>query len=272
MALVVRTWNLFHGNAVPPERSAYLREMVELAVADDPDVLCLQEVPAWALSRLGAWSGMEAVTALAAPPRLGPLRWPAAAGRLVTDLNHGLLRSAFTGQGNAVLVARRHRVLAAETLVLNPPRFRRGQARWLGLDPVSRLAWAKERRVCQAVRIAAAGGAGGETVLVANLHATSYAADERLADAELRRASAFVDALARRGEPVVLCGDTNILPERSGALRELAAEGFSAPAPGIDQVLARGLPASPPSCWPEGRRRLGGRLLSDHAPVEVTVG
>ncbi len=269
MPLVVRTWNVFHGNAVPPERAAFLEEMIALAVADDPDVLCLQEVPAWALSRLAGWSGMTAVPALAAPPRLGPLRWPAAAGRVVTDLNHGLLRSAVAGQGNAVLVARRHRVLEHETLVLNPPEFRRGQARWLGLDLVSRLAWAKERRVCQAVRVAPA---SGETVLVANLHATSYAADERLADAELRRAVVFVEAVARSGEPVVLCGDTNVLPERSGTLRELAADGFSAPADGIDQVLARDLTASPPARWPEARRRLGGRLLSDHAPVEVVLG
>jgi endonuclease/exonuclease/phosphatase family metal-dependent hydrolase len=269
MPLLVRTWNVFHGNAVPPERGAFLEDMVRLASADDPDVLCLQEVPAWALARLAGWSGMSAVPALAAPPRLGPLRWPAAAGRIVTELHHGLLRSGVAGQGNAVLVARRHRVLEHETLVLNPPEFRRGQARWLGLDVVSRLAWAKERRVCQAVRVAPASGG---SVLVANLHATSYAADERIADAELRRAVAFVEALARREEPVVLCGDTNILPERSGTLRELAAEGFSPPASGIDQVLARGLPASGPAVWPEGRRRLGGRLLSDHAPVEATVG
>jgi len=43
--LLVRTWNLFHGNAVPPERRAFLEEMVRLAAADGPDVLALQEVP-----------------------------------------------------------------------------------------------------------------------------------------------------------------------------------------------------------------------------------
>ena len=30
MPLLVRTWNLFHGNAAPPERSAYLEQMVQL--------------------------------------------------------------------------------------------------------------------------------------------------------------------------------------------------------------------------------------------------
>jgi endonuclease/exonuclease/phosphatase family metal-dependent hydrolase len=269
VTLLVRTWNVFHGNAVPPVRAAFLESMVRRATADGPDVVCLQELPVWALGHLEAWSGMTAVGTVAAAPHLGPLRWPAAVGRVVTELHHGMLRSAFTGQANAVLVARRHHVLETETLVLNPCRFRRGQARWLGLDLVARLAWAKERRVCQAVRVAPSGGG---TVLVANLHATSYAADERLADAELRRAVRFVDALARPEEPVLLCGDANVLPGRSRTLRDLAADGFSSPAPRIDQVLARGLPVSRLEAWPEERRRVGGRLLSDHAPVDAVVG
>ena len=50
--MLVRSWNLFHGNTETARRaSAYLDEMVELATADDPDVLCLQEIPAWALGR-----------------------------------------------------------------------------------------------------------------------------------------------------------------------------------------------------------------------------
>ena len=63
--MLVRTWNLFHGNTVPPGRKAYLREMVELVTADKPDVVCLQEIPAWALGRIGDWSGMQALTARA---------------------------------------------------------------------------------------------------------------------------------------------------------------------------------------------------------------
>jgi endonuclease/exonuclease/phosphatase family metal-dependent hydrolase len=42
--LLVRTWNLFHGNTLPPGRKAFLREMVRLASSDRPDVLCLQEI------------------------------------------------------------------------------------------------------------------------------------------------------------------------------------------------------------------------------------
>ena len=55
MPLLVRTWNVFHGNANPAERRGFLEEMVRLASADGSDVLCLQELPVWALSRLDEW-------------------------------------------------------------------------------------------------------------------------------------------------------------------------------------------------------------------------
>ena len=269
MPLLVRSWNVFHGNAVPPERRAYLEQMVRLATADDPDVLCLQEVPLWAVEHLGGWGGMTAVAAVAAPPRLGPLPSTAAIGRALTDLNHGLLRSAFTGQANTILVSPRLRVLGDWTLELNEPRFRRAQARWLRLDLVARLAWAKERRVCLAVRVALPEGG---TALVGNLHATSFEADQRLADAELRRAAAFLDGLAEPSEAIVICGDTNVPATRSRTMQDLAAQGYSAPGPGIDHVLVRGLRCGEPATWPEERRRLDGRLVSDHAPVEVSAG
>ena len=268
MQLLVRSWNVFHGNAVPPERNAYLEEMVRLAAADDPDVLCLQEVPLWAVEQLGAWSGLTAVGAVAAPPRIGPLPSTAAIGRVLT-LNQGLFRSAFTGQANAILVSPRLRVVDEWTLVLNPPPFRNAQARWLGLDLVSRLAWAKERRICLAVRVTLPDGG---TAVVGNLHATSFEADQRLADAELRRAAAFLDGLAGPSEPVFLCGDANVPGARSRTMVDLAAWGYSARGPGIDHVLVRGLPSSEPVTWPEERRRVDGRLVSDHAPVEVTAG
>jgi endonuclease/exonuclease/phosphatase family metal-dependent hydrolase len=269
--LLVRTWNVFHGNAKPPERRAFLEETVRLATADRPDVLCLQEVPVWALARLAEWSGMTAVGAVAARPTIGPLPSTPELGRRLTALDHGRFRSAFSGQANAVLVGAGLRVLDERTTVLNSRRFRAAQARWLGLGLVARLAWAKERRVCQAVRV---GGEDGTTTLVANLHATSYPADRRLADAELLRAAWFADALAAPGEPVVLCGDFNVEGERSRTLRDLAGPewGFSAAGNGIDHVLVRGAAVGPPERWPPGRRRLDGRLLSDHAPVEVRVG
>ena len=245
--------------------------MVRLAATDRPDVLCLQEVPVWALDRLAEWSGMTATGAVAARPTIGPLPSTAAIGRILTSIDHGLLRSAFSGQANAVLVGEGLSVVDAHSLVLNPRRFRLAQARRLGLDLAARLAWAKERRVCQAVRVR---DADERTTLVGNLHATSYPADQRLADAELLRAAWFVDGLAAPGEPVALCGDFNVTRERSRTLTDLGGPewGFSTAGAGIDHVLVRGAPAGAVETWPAERRRLDGRLLSDHAPVEVRIG
>jgi endonuclease/exonuclease/phosphatase family metal-dependent hydrolase len=267
--LLVRTWNVFHGNAVPPERNAYLEEMVRLATSDTPDVVSLQEVPPWALPQLGGWSGMTAVGAVAARPRIGPVPSSVALGRALTEPHRGLFRSAFAGQANAVLVSPRLRVLEDRTIVLNPRRFRRAQSQWLGLDLVTRLAWAKERRVCLAVRVALPEGG---TALMSSLHATSLASDRRVPDAELRRAAAFLDGLAAPDEPVFLCGDMNVPAAHSRTMADLREWGYSAPGPFIDHILVRGLPATDPFVWPEERRRVAGRLLSDHAPVEVTAG
>jgi endonuclease/exonuclease/phosphatase family metal-dependent hydrolase len=95
--MLVRTWNLFHGNASPPERRAFLRRMIELVTRDRPDVVCLQELPVWALRHLERWSGMHANGAVARRPLL-----PFAA-RAVTAVHHGLLRSAVTGEADAIL-------------------------------------------------------------------------------------------------------------------------------------------------------------------------
>src|SRR4051794_16317752 len=98
--------------------------MLRLVTADDPDVLCVQEVPAWDLGRFTAGD-------VAARPTIGPLPIPAELGRRLTEPNHGLLRSAFSGQGNAMQVSSRFRVLAHETLTLNARRFRAAQSRAL---------------------------------------------------------------------------------------------------------------------------------------------
>jgi endonuclease/exonuclease/phosphatase family metal-dependent hydrolase len=155
-------------------------------------------------------------------------------------------------------------------LILNPRRFRRAQTEWLGLGPAARLAWTRERRVCQVVRIAD----GERTLLVANVHATSYPPDERLADAELLRAFAYVDGIAMPNEPIAVAGDFNVTYERSRTLLDIATPewGFSKAGPGIDQILVRDLVVSSgPHRWAEERRRAHGALLSDHAPVEVVV-
>lgn len=271
MPFLVRSWNLFHGNTVPPRREHRLDEMVRLVTADEPAFVCLQEVPAWALEHLGDWSGMQVFAVVAQPPRLGPLPSHADLGRVLTSVHHGLLRSAFDGQANAVLVARGLRVLRHETLVLNPLGFRCAQARWLGLPLVARLAWAKERRKCHAVE---AETLDGRRALVANLHATAYRADERLADAELLRAAVFADALAAPNDVCVLAGDFNVAASRSWTFAEITRPewGFAGGGPRIDHVLARGAPVTRTARWPDDRRRRDGLLLSDHAPVEATVG
>jgi endonuclease/exonuclease/phosphatase family metal-dependent hydrolase len=235
--LLVRTWNLFHGNAVPPERRGFLEEMVRLVTADRPDVVCLQEVPVWALRHLDDWSGMARLGAVAARPRLRS----AELGRLITEMHHSFLRSALTGQANAILLTRALRVREERTLAVS-----RGG----------------ERRVCQAVRVTDVG-------LVGNVHVTGGA----VAEEQFLRAAAFLDALAAPGEPVILAGDANIVPGRGDAYDELEEWGFPPPLAGsIDQILVRGAPSTSPEAWPEERRRVGGRLLSDHAPVELRVG
>jgi endonuclease/exonuclease/phosphatase family metal-dependent hydrolase len=268
--VLVRSWNLFHGNTKPPQRKAFLEEMIRLATADDPDVLCLQEVPVWALGHLERWSGMQAIGDVAAQPVLGPLPSTAALGKAITDLNHGLFRSAFTGQANAVLVRRELRILAHRIETLNPRGFRAEQAHRLGLDLLARLSWGKERRIVQAVRI---GLADGRTAWLGNLHATSYPADGRLPDAELLRAATFVGGLTGAGELAVLAGDFNVSYLRSVTLHELTGPewGFSSAGPAIDHVLVRGAPSTPVHRWPDARREREGRLLSDHSPVEVTI-
>ena len=258
MSLLVRTWNVFHGNTRPPERAGHLKEVVRLATEDEPDVVCLQEVPVWALRHLAEWSGMQSFGAVAARPRLGSPEL----GHLITELNYGLFRSAFTGQANAILVRAGLRVLETDSIVLNPAAFRRRIGRELHLDRGRSLRWAKERRVCHAVRM--------EELTVANLHGSAVH-DWRVSDAELLRAATFADAFAEPGDVLVVAGDFNVIRERSSTLTELASWGFTKPIAWIDQVLVRGATSGHAHRWPDEKRRVHGKLLSDHAPVEVTI-
>ena len=206
--------------------------MVRLATADRPDVLCLQEVPPWALRRLGAWSGMT-VRYVVTRRSLLPRQLAGA----ITRLHNGLFRSALAGQANAVLLApalepREHRSLRIDDQRIEP-------------------------RFCQAVRL--------PDLVVGNLHATNDFQRPKIPAAEILRAEAFVTDVSQ-GLPCVLAGDFNV---RAEFLRELA--GWSALGPGIDHVLVRGLDATPLTAWPLERRVSNGHVLSDHAPVEVTV-
>jgi endonuclease/exonuclease/phosphatase family metal-dependent hydrolase len=228
LPLLVRTWNVFHGNTFPPGRHAFLQEMMELVAHDEPGVVCLQELPLWALDRLQEWSGMRVFPAVARRPRV-----PSRLGTFLTRLNHGFFRSAFVGQANAILVTP---ALEAENL---------------GLRQISEPG--QEPRVVQAVRV-------DGRLVVANLHASTTTA---AALVEIDRALAFAEAQAEPGDAVILAGDFN--------LSEFHLEGYTEPAGGIDHVLVRGAPVTPASVWPPEQRELSGRLLSDHAPVEVVI-
>jgi endonuclease/exonuclease/phosphatase family metal-dependent hydrolase len=230
--MLVRSWNLFHGNTLPPGRRSHLEEMIRLGTADRPDVLCLQEVPLWSLRHLPHWSGMTERHVVTRRGRLGA--W---LGGAITRLNNGLFRSRLAGQANAILLAP-------------------------GLDPVEHHSLRiderlREPRYCHAVTL--------DGLVVGNLHATSDIRHPQVPAAEIVRAEAFVTAIAS-GLPCVLAGDFNL---RAQHLREL--QGWSALGPGIDHVLVRGLAASPLDIWPLERRRHNGVVLSDHAPVEVTI-
>src|SRR5262249_59314314 len=77
--------------------------MIELITADRPDVVCLQEVPVWAVPQLGLWSGMAVTSAVARRPRLGS----AELGRRLTDVHHGRLRPPFPAEADPILPDRR---------------------------------------------------------------------------------------------------------------------------------------------------------------------
>jgi endonuclease/exonuclease/phosphatase family metal-dependent hydrolase len=158
--MLVRTWNLFHGNASPPERRAFLRQMVELATEDGPDVVCLQELPVWALGELERWSGMRAVGAVARRPLL---RFGA---RLLTDLNHGLLRSAVTGEADAILTREPARDLGWH--VMGQTRLRR-IAHAVALDDVTVVNFHIDGRREQLDRVLALAGARSIVAGDANL-------------------------------------------------------------------------------------------------------
>lgn len=258
--MIVRTWNIFHGNTVPPGRRRYVEEMIRLVTHDAPDFVCLQEVPPWALEPIAGWSGMQVWGEIAARPMLGPLPSTVELGRAITDLNPGLLRSGFEGQANATLVAPDRTILSRHVLTLNPLRFRLREARRLGLPPVELLAWGKERRQCIAVRLE-----GG--MVVANLHATK-ARNPRVPDAEIVRAAGWAARLAGDA-PAILAGDFNVDTARSVTIDQL--DGYTKAGPGIDHIVARGASTGPYDRWTPERRRLGQLALSDHAPVEVEV-
>jgi endonuclease/exonuclease/phosphatase family metal-dependent hydrolase len=239
MSLLVRTWNLYHGRTHPPTRALHLRRMVELVTGDRPDLVALQEVPLWALGRLAAWTGMAERSVVTVPAPL-----PGMLARGVTSANPARLRSLVSGQANVLLASSQLRVGAGRTLLLNP-----GVGRWEWLTRRG-----PQQRYCQ--RLELTDGRGRE-IVVAHLHASH---DRGESPAEIDRAAGLVAGAG----PAIFCGDFNAV--------EHPVEGFSAPIPGVDQILVRGLTAvHGPAAWPKERRTVDGAVLSDHAPVEAVI-
>jgi endonuclease/exonuclease/phosphatase family metal-dependent hydrolase len=225
--VLIRSWNVFHGRTHPVGRTLHLREMVELATADRPDVVCLQELPLWSLGRLEEWSGMRAFSAVTRRPLV-----PRRLGHVLQRLDPRRFRSGITGQANGILLARQYTVHEHGSVRVSE----RGHFR---------------RRVCHAVRL--------DGLVIGNVHATNEFRRPEVPRAELQRAHAFVDGLAVRGEARVLAGDFNLrAPELPG--------------PNIDHIVVAGAPHGSLVVWPTERRVQNGRVLSDHAPVEVTIG
>ena len=160
-------------------------------------------------------------------------RVPIRLGVFLTRLNHGFFRSAFVGQANAILVA---------------PRLEAEDLGWTRISDPGR-----EPRVVHALRIS-------ERFVVANFHAST---DDRAARVEVERAREFAERHAQADDVVILAGDFN--------LAEVRLDGYSDPVAGIDHVLVRGAPVSEAVVWPEARREHSGVVLSDHAPVELTI-
>jgi endonuclease/exonuclease/phosphatase family metal-dependent hydrolase len=234
MSLLVRSWNIHHGMTLPHARRNYLEQAVRLISSNRPDVVCLQEVPLWSRRRLESWSSMSLIwnstRRVWFPPRLGG--W-------VTRLNQGFFRSAVSGQANAILLGRHLQPLERRWTVIS-----RGR---------------RERRICQAVRL--------QGMVITNLHASGVAGRPEIGAAEVERALAFAESLARPGDALVFAGDFNLSPRQLPDL-----PGFSPPGRGIDHILVRGAEASPLEVWSEAKRTTEVGVLSDHAPVELRVG
>jgi len=246
--------------------------MVELITADKPDIVCLQEVPVWAFKQIEAWSGMQAQKVRTMRPRLGFLPIPAGFGRRLTSLNHGKFRSAFAGQGNVILLPKDVTVRKVRAITLNTNVFCEDQGEKLELSPKMMRWWEKERRVCQVLNCELP---GGRRYVVANLHATSCPQNHHLPDAELKRATTFINRAAELDESIIVAGDFNVTREQSATMRELVSgqleERWTTSGSHIDHVLLRRAVADEVKVWPVEAHTQGGLVLSDHAPVEVTI-
>lgn len=291
----VFTWNLYHGRDGLPGLGATRRSTWRGLPEDDgvhmhvnrkltdlmarrvagwaPDVAALQEVPAAAIRRIVAITGMRAVWTTT-----GPLIGPARLRDALAARNPDLWRS-HEGNANVLLVSPALGVVpgSARSVLLNPLGAILRATRELGLGAGELLHYLPETRRLVLARLSLPGGA---TVAVGCTHCHNSRHPE-VVGREILRCGEVV-AAAAHGGPAILAGDLNARP-RHPALAALGELGWEGAAPvagiGIDRILHRGLDvAGPPrrmdpderdvGVWWRGRER---RVrLSDHDPVVAT--
>jgi endonuclease/exonuclease/phosphatase family metal-dependent hydrolase len=174
--VLVLTWNLYHGRAVPPAGRELLGEFAAALAGWEWDVALLQEVPPWWPPALARAAGAQQRTALTSRNaglwlrRALARRWP------------DVMKSG-GGGANAILV--------------------RGAG--IAEHRVRRLRRRPERRVVHGVRL-------GDGTWVANVHAQVHS--EERAQADIAAAAACATAWAH-GAPVALGGDLNVRGPRA---------------------------------------------------------
>ncbi|MDX6640214.1 MAG: hypothetical protein QOF12_1225 [Solirubrobacteraceae bacterium] len=169
--MLVLTWNLYHGRAVPPAGRELLAEFAAGLAGWGWDVALLQEVPPWWPPELARATGAQQRTALTSRNLGLPLR------RWLARHRPDLLKSN-GGGANAILV--------------------RGDA--IAAHEVRRLRHWPERRVVHAVALAGGGWVG-------NLHAQVHSEARAQADTAV---AATAMRMWAGGGPFVLGGDFNV--------------------------------------------------------------
>ena len=272
-ALVVLSWNLFHGRDAPPgmahrnARSLLLRatvhndshvqvnrslfdEFAGVLSGAEWNVCMLQECPPRWAERLADECQAGVYCALTSRNWFAPLR------RVVAERNPDLMGS-WEGGSNLTLARPPWQIVEGASVLLNPLRERR----------------LRERRRLALVRLVY----DSREVCIGNLHLSAAASDH--AAREARRAAETALEWAR-GAPLVLGGDFNVRGSHAifGDLCSLTGLCGATNPHGIDHIVCRGLDTlSPPVSWGPERRELDvlaglehRRLrLSDHAPVEA---
>ena len=260
--MLIRSWNLYHGCTHPTGRRSYLQEIVDLAVADRPDVVLLQEVPAWALPYLGPWTGMHAVADVAQPPRAGPVPIPTEARSSADGARAGAPPVGLRGAGERDPPRRRPATRRAR-----PPR-----AQPAGLP--ARAGAPARARPRRPPRV----GEGAADLPSRPRRAGGRGAARRREPArdELAGRCARAGCRARaRG-----CVGGRLRPRwgdgRPG--RRLQRRRGRRPPRRVLEPGAGHRPPRRPGCgpgalrvWPDERRLRNGMLLSDHAPIELEI-